>query len=143
MNVPANFTEIEETRVALRIPEYRETTYNHYWRARQLWRRWEWNENERTDPEFMLTSEALELKIRPGDGSDVQDLNFTWTMLDYTENNLWLQLEWETPKRVYENRDDLDYLQVIFWGNDFGFFGSKANPGCEVRQSTMLEWPIV
>ena len=91
----------------------------------------------------MISAEALELKIRPGDGSDIRDLNFTWTLIDYTENNIWLQLEWEKQKKVYENRDDLDYLQVVFWGNDFGFFGSKAQPGCEVKQGTMLEWPIV
>ena len=91
----------------------------------------------------MLTSEALELKIRSGSESDIRDLNFTWSILDYTENNIWIQLEWEKEKRVYESDDELDYLQVVFWGNDFGFFGSKSQPGCEVMQGTMMEWPLV
>ena len=109
MQIPVNYTEIQDTRVALRIPDYKETIYNHYWR-RELWRRWEWVANERTYPEYLLTSEALELKIKPGDGTDVQKLNFTWELLNYTENYIWIQLEWEQPKRVYENADDLDYL---------------------------------
>ena len=31
MNIPANFSEIQDTRVALRFPEYDEYAYNHYW----------------------------------------------------------------------------------------------------------------
>ena len=125
MSAPASFSEIEETRVALRLKDYEEKTYNHYWRnleqvdekgwSRELHRRWEWNHNERRNPEYQLTAEALELKILPGNHSQIDALNFTWTMLDYTSDYIWIQLDWEFPPRVSEHMEDVDTLEVYFW----------------------------
>ena len=61
-----DFKQIENTKVALRLEEYNETTDGHYWRnlaqineqqnRRNLHRSWEWNENEKSVPEFLLTA---------------------------------------------------------------------------------------
>ena len=150
MAIPYNFSEIQDTRVALRLKEYEEKTYNHYWRdlqqersrSRELHRRWEWNNNENANPEYLLSAEALELKILPGENSQIEVLNFTWFMIEYTEDYIWIQINWEFPPRVSEHIDEYDMLEVYFWGNEFSFFYSKEISK-EVRYGTKLQVPII
>ena len=149
---PSNHTEIENTRIALRIENYTETVFNHYWRrdleqvnerhSRSLHRRWEYNHNERTYPELMLSAESLELKILPGENSEIEALNFTWTMKEYTSEYIWIQIDWEFPPRLSEHMEEVDTLEIYFWGNEFDFFYSQERSK-EVRYGTRLEVPII
>lgn len=45
----------------------------------------------------MLVVEALELKMEPGDYSDENKLNLTWEMINFTEENIYIQLYFEYP----------------------------------------------
>ena len=69
-------------------------------------------------------------------------LNFTWTMLDYTRDNIWIQIYWEYPPQVSENIEDLDTLEVYFWGNNYGYFYSEEYSKV-VRYGTRLEVPLI
>ena len=93
MQVPTNASDIHDTRVALRVDNYGNEVFNHYWR-RSLYRRYEYTLNELNQPELLLSAESMELKVNPGDATDVRRLNFTWTIQDYTANNIWIAINW-------------------------------------------------
>ena len=86
----------------------------------------------------MLVVEALELKMEPGDYSDENKLNLTWEMINFTEENIYIQLYFEYPQRVSEYIE-YDTLEVFFWGVDW-FRSSKGEP---VRYGTRLARPIL
>ena len=86
--MPFNASEVKQNRVALRLDDYDNQIYNHYWR--DLHRHYEYTFNEQSRPEWLLSAESLELKINPGEESDVRKLNFTWSILDYTSKNIWI-----------------------------------------------------
>ena len=92
--------------------------------GRMLTRNVEWVQTEEPLPVALLTTESLELKVKPGDMSDDHSLNFTWNVVDYTEKYIWVQVIFEDPNLVSAHIDEVDTLEVYFWGVDNGFFQS-------------------
>ena len=90
----------------------------------------------------MLTAQALELRVKPGNSSEPEVLGFTWTMLDQTEDYIWIQIEWEYPERLSEHTDQEDQMEIYFWGNTYGYFYAQ-DASEEVRYGTRLEVPMV
>ena len=90
----------------------------------------------------MLTAQALELKIKPGNYSEIERLNFTWTMVGYTSDYIWIQVTWQYPDRISKHIEDADFLEIYFWGNTHGYFYSEAYSK-EVRYGTRLEVPLI
>ena len=102
----------------------------------------DWVETEKPLPEALLTTESLELRVRPGDSEINNNLNYTWYVIEHTERYIWIQIMFEDPTQVSTDINQLDKLEVYFWGVDYGFF-ERADTGREVRFGTKLEIPIV
>jgi len=76
---------------------------------------------------------ALELLVQPSEDSDPMKLNFTWEFVDFTQDELLVQLYFEIPPYLSSEADD-DFLLVTFWGNSL--FTSEE--GYPVKQGTTL-----
>ena len=121
MKVPELPQLLKDTRVAFieEVEEVGEASG-----GRMLTRNVEWVQTEEPLPVALLTTESLELKVKPGDMSDDHSLNFTWNIVDYTEKYIWVQVIFEDPNLVSAHIDEVDTLEVYFWGVDNGFFQS-------------------
>ena len=65
-------------------------------------------------------------------------LKLTWKMLDYSKENIWIQLYFAYPPRVSEHIE-FDTLEVYFWGTEY----FRSWQGEDVRFGTKLTRPIV
>jgi len=61
------------------------------------------------------------LSINPGYYSNTDDLTFTYNITSYTAKQMKIQLNFDRPLYVSKERDDLDYLVVIFYGQYYFF----------------------
>lgn len=83
--------------------------------------------------------DALELRITPEDSEIGIKVNFTWDILGYSEEFIWLQLYILNPWEISQTEQQLDTLSVTFWGTEY----FKSQQGKEVRYGTTLYHPIL
>lgn len=64
--------------------------------------------------------DALEVKmIKDTETGEASELtSFEWDVIDFDENFIWLQIDFENPDNV-GTFSSKDYITVTFWGVDF------------------------
>ena len=70
----------------------------------------------------LLTTESLELRVKKSELSEANNLNYTWYVLDFTEDYIWIQVIFEEPNLISTHIDQVDTLEVYFWGVEYGYF---------------------
>lgn len=88
--------------------------------------------------ERMQLIDALELRITPDDTEKFQRVQFTWDILAYSQDYIWLQLIIENPWQISDDAR-FDTLSVTFWGVEY----FKSFEQKEVKYGTTLYWPIL
>lgn len=61
-------------------------------------------------------------------GEPRSDINFSFTVTDYTQESLKLQFEFEEPELISETGVNNDRIQITFWGTEY----FKNEEGVEV-----------
>ena len=84
----------------------------------------------------MQLIEALELLITP-DNEEAKKVEFTWDLIDYERDYIWLQLTFLNPWDISDSAQ-FDTLSVTFWGVDY----FKSYQDKEVLFGTTLYWPL-
>ena len=77
--------------------------------------------------------DALEVRITPENPEQGRKIEFTWDILGYSEEFIWLQLVIRNPWDITEETQK-DMLSVTFWGTEY----FRSVQGKEVRFGTTL-----
>ena len=85
----------------------------------------------------MQLIDALELVITPADDSEQKKLEFTWEMINFTRDWIYIQLVFKDPWNISMNTA-YDTLSVTFWGVHF----FKSWQEKEVLYGTTLYYPL-
>ena len=117
MKVPQIPEQIKETRVA-----FMEEVSSSDTAGRMLSQTMEWVQTDEPIPVSLLTTESLELRVKKSELSEANNLNYTWYVLDFTEDYIWIQVIFEEPNLISTHIDQVDTLEVYFWGVEYGYF---------------------
>ena len=102
-----------------------------------------WFKNELDkDVRRMMVLDALEVKmlqdIESGEESNLE--KFEWDFVDFNEDFIFLQVDFENPKNVGAINSE-DFITVTFWGVDFfkSYQGIEVEFGFELRQRILRQ----
>ena len=95
------------------------------------------SDEDRAVYERLQLLDALEIAVTPDDPERKEKLNFSWNLQDYTEDHLWIELDFEDPTVVSED-SEFDTLSITFWGTDY--FKNEYDE--EVEIGTTVFYPL-
>ena len=131
MSPPSNYSAIEPTKVA--VEEEMERKDIRFWETRRKLQDYDYTyyevlenpskfsyfaNNDTREYEMMQLIDALELIITPDDIDEGIQVNFTWDMVGFSGDWIFIQLDFEN---FLEVSGDIQYdtLSVTFWGTYF------------------------
>ena len=90
----------------------------------------------------MKILEALEIKVKPTNSDDEEIMkltDFTYELVEYDGDNMWLQFEFKDPEQVSRSLTEPYTLQITFFGTEHfkNIFDKEVPFGFE------LDYPIV
>ena len=88
----------------------------------------------------MALIDALEIRItREDPEANVEQIEFTWDILSYSQRYIQIQLDIENAERIAEDFGEPDNLSVTFWGTEY----FKSSTGEEVKYGEEVSMKII